>query len=197
MCAAVFIDAIDGPLARRCRTDINAAELDGALLDNIVDFLNYTFIPLALIAYEGWVPDPGWLWVSVPALTSLFAFTHREAKDTDDGFFRGFPSYWNIVAFYVAVEMRLWGQEWTAAMLWVLALLSLMPVRFAYPNRIQHHRWFFLWGGVLWSGWLVWLLTQWPNISRIDAWVSFIYPALYLVLSIALDAKIRAGRLRQ
>ena len=194
MCLAVFIDAIDGPLARRFRTDLHGRELDGALLDNIVDFLNYTFIPLVLIAHEGWVPGPAWLWVGVPGMASLYAFAHREAKDVDDGFFRGFPSYWNIMSFYVAVELCHWGPWPTVAALWLLALLSVAPVRFVYPNRAPRHRWFFIWGGVLWSLSLVWLLIQWPNISRTTAWISFIYPALYMIWSVVLDRQARRRR---
>ncbi len=191
MCLAVAVDAADGPLARAWQVKKLAPGLDGALLDNIVDYLNYTFVPLLLIAHKGWLPEPAWLWVSVPAMASLVAFTHTEAKDSDDGFFRGFPSYWNVVAFYVAVEVHTWGPWAVAGLLLALSVLSVAPVRFAYPNRIQRLRWFFLGGSLAWSMSMVGLAATWPDVPAWAARASLVYPALYGVVSVWVDREAR------
>ena len=103
--AAMVVDGTDGMLARRlpgqgawCR------EFDGALLDNIVDYLTYAFAPMVLLWATGYLPDGAWGGVvaALPLVASCYQFCRTDAK-TDDHFFLGFPSYWNIVAFYVVV----------------------------------------------------------------------------------------------
>jgi len=42
---AFVVDGIDGPLARRYHVKRYAAQFDGVLLDLIIDYLTYVFIP--------------------------------------------------------------------------------------------------------------------------------------------------------
>jgi phosphatidylcholine synthase len=97
---ATLVDATDGWLARRIRVAEALPAFDGRRLDDIIDFHTYASIPLLLI----WRADllPGRLaWILLfPLLASAFGFSRRDAK-TEDGFFLGFPSYWNVVAFYL------------------------------------------------------------------------------------------------
>ena len=97
----VLIDALDGPMARAVHIKTRAARIDGRTIDDIVDYLTYTFIPLLLIWRMGWVPAPGGWWVAPAMVASLFGFANTGAKDEAGGFFLGFPSYWNIVALYL------------------------------------------------------------------------------------------------
>ena len=112
MLAACLVDSTDGSLARRLKVKRLLPHFDGAKLDDLIDFLTFTSLPLALVWRAELVP-PGLQWVLVVALlASAYGFCQVPAK-TSDGFFVGFPSYWNIVAFYLYV-LHLPG--WAAAM---------------------------------------------------------------------------------
>jgi phosphatidylcholine synthase len=102
MMVATAIDATDGWLARKARVKDVLPGFDGAALDNLIDFQTYTTLPLLLIWRADLLPGAlAWL-LLFPLLASAYGFSQTEAK-TDDGFFLGFPSYWNIVAFYLYV----------------------------------------------------------------------------------------------
>ncbi len=106
MFVAVVVDASDGPLARWADVKRHAPKIDGARLDDIIDYLNYTVVPIVLLIHAGWLPDPAWAWAAVPLVASALAFSNTGAKDSGQGFFLGFPSYWNIFAFYVEVAAQ-------------------------------------------------------------------------------------------
>ncbi len=150
MSVAVLIDATDGTFARRFRVKDVVPQIDGRKLDDIVDYLNYTFLPLLMIGSAGWLPPPAWLWTSVPLIASAFAFVHAGAKEEVYGFFRGFPSYWNVLAFYTAVWLCEWGRGTVLATVLVLSALCFLPVRFVYPNRAPRWRPLFIGGGIAW-----------------------------------------------
>ncbi len=194
MATAVVVDAVDGPLARRIRIRHVCPEIDGRKLDDIVDYLNYTFLPILLLAHAGWLPDPVWGWAAIPLVTSLFGFANVGAKEEQAGFFRGFPSYWNIVVFYVAVWLHGYGRWTVLALVLALSLLTVLPVRFVYPNRPPRWMPLFVGGGVIWLGVLLGLLMQYPDTSAGLVALSLVYPAVYVVLSIYLDVKTRNNR---
>ena len=100
MLVACLVDSTDGTLARRLRVKEVLPNFDGAKLDDLIDFLTFTSLPLALIWRAELLPTPA-QWVLVVALVaSGYGFCQIPAK-TADGYFVGFPSYWNIVAFYL------------------------------------------------------------------------------------------------
>jgi phosphatidylcholine synthase len=194
MIVAVLIDATDGTLARRLRVKEAVPHIDGRKLDDIVDYLNYTFLPLLLIGWAGWLPEPVWLWASIPLIASVFAFSHTGAKEEHDGFFLGFPSYWNIFAFYVAVWLRHYGDYVVLGVALVLSLLSVLPVRFIYPNRPPRWKGFFLGGATVTLGLAVLILLQYPEQNGWLVAMSLVYPAAYVVLSVYLDLENRRER---
>src|SRR4051812_32571721 len=102
--ATLFIDGTDGMLARRMRVKETIPWFDGARLDDIVDYLTYVFAPVVLLWTTDRLPagPTGWVIAALPLLASSFQFCRVDAK-TSDHFFLGFPSYWNILAFYVIV----------------------------------------------------------------------------------------------
>src|SRR3954454_93695 len=108
MALATFIDATDGTLARKVRIKEVLPNFDGRKLDDITDFLTYTALPLVLVWRAGLLP-PGLEWsLTVPLLASAYGFCQSAAK-TDDGYFLGFPSLWNVVAFYLyALQLNPW-----------------------------------------------------------------------------------------
>ena len=198
---AVLIDATDGPLARAWQVKRHAARIDGRTIDDIVDYLTFSFLPLLLVWRLAWLPWPAGLWAVAAMVVSLFGFANTQAKQDEDGFFLGFPSYWNVYAFYAGLLYRYYGPTPVAALLGVCTVCTLLPVRFLYPNRAPRRwRWLLNVTGVGWAGLLVGLLPQYPAIPLRLVWVSLLYPALYVGLSIALDLTTRqqhrAGRHR-
>lgn len=98
MVAACLVDATDGTLARRLRVKERLPNFDGAKLDDLIDFLTFTSLPLALIWRAELVPPQGQVVLLFALVASAYGFCQIPAKTTD-GYFIGFPSYWNIVAF--------------------------------------------------------------------------------------------------
>lgn len=180
--AALFIDATDGPLARRWEVRRWTPSFNGRKLDDIVDYLNYTFIPV-LFAYRfGLVSG---LWTAVLPLvlmTSAYGFCQEAAK-TEDGYFTGFPSYWNLVVFYLYL---LSAPPWaSAAVLGLFSVLVFLPIKYLTWKSPVLPRltltlslaWFLLLGGlVLWFE----ILPGWV------AWVSLLYPTYHLGVSFLL-----------
>jgi phosphatidylcholine synthase len=194
---AAVIDATDGPLARRWKIKQILPHIDGRRLDDIVDYLVWTFVPLLLIWHAGWLPEPSLFWISFPVLASLFTFANTGAKEEDEGFFLGFPSYWNILAFYLGVTYPLYGPNFVLVLTLLLSALSVMPVRFVYPNRAVRWKPFFLLGGVAWTAILLPMIWLYPDVPFWMLAISSIYPIIYLVLSIYLDiaSRLKMGEL--
>ena len=134
--ATLFVDGTDGMLARRFRVKQTIPWFDGARLDDIVDYLSYVFAPVVLLWTSGHLPGgaPGWVLAALPLLASSYQFCRVDAK-TSDHFFLGFPSYWNVVAFY-AIVLDI-GPTGVGIALAVLTVLVFVPVRYVYPSRTK------------------------------------------------------------
>jgi phosphatidylcholine synthase len=117
-------------------------------------------------------------------VASLFGFANTAAKDETGGFFLGFPSYWNVVAFYAGYAFTLYGAWVNAAVLLFLALLTLLPVRFLYPN-LAPRRWRapLILGALAWLTMMLWLMVDYPRAPAWAVWLSLGYPAFYVWLS--------------
>ena len=190
-----LIDALDGPMARAVHIKKSAPRIDGRTIDDIVDYLTFTFVPLLLVWKMGWVPEPAGLFVAPAMVASLFGFSNIAAKDEQGGFFLGFPSYWNIVAVYAGVWFNLYGPWVGAVVILGLTVLTVLPVRFIYPN-LAPRPWKMpvMIGALVWTLILAWMI--WRNL-RVEAWVmwvSLIYPAFYAIVSLWLDRKTVRNR---
>jgi phosphatidylcholine synthase len=198
---AVLIDAADGPLARAWDVKLFAPDIDGRTIDDIVDYLTFTFIPLLLMWRMGWVPFapdlPGAAWIVPALLASLLGFANVGAKDEAAGYFRGFPSYWNIAAFYAGLSFHALGEtgQWiNGVVLLALAALTVSPVRFLYPNLApQPWKLPVMLGAAAWLALLLGMLLIYREVPAWLVGVSLIYPAFYVTLSILVDPK-RRGR---
>jgi phosphatidylcholine synthase len=190
----VFVDATDGLLARRLRVRERIPWFDGAKLDDITDYVAYVFVP-ALFVWRGAVVPNAWVLPVVAAmlLSSAYGFNRTDAK-TSDHFFTGFPSYWNVVAFYLLVAR--WSSEVNAAILAVFALLVFVPIRYVYPSRTP--AWSLVTNvfGAIWAGMMLLMLWQYPAVSPLLFWGSLEYPVYYLLLSFALHFRILATHRR-
>ena len=185
--ACVVIDATDGNLARRWRVTETAPGIDGRRLDDIVDFLSFTFVPLLLAVRADLLVAPMAV-VTVAALTSVVGFCRTDAKQDAKGFFLGFPSYWNIVIGY----LWLFDTPPVPNTVLVLALsaLTLAPVRFLYLSRLPHRRdrrrHYLLAAG--WGGICITALALPSGPARLAlATVSLAYPAYYVWCSLRAD----------
>ncbi len=195
--AALFIDGTDGMLARRLRVKETIPSFDGARMDDIVDYLTYAFAPIVLLWTTERLPEGfgGWVVAALPLLASCYQFCRVDAK-TSDHFFLGFPSYWNVVAFYVIVLDI--GRTGAAIGLLVLTVLVFVPVRYVYPSRTRRLRGLNL---ALAGAWLVTyavLLAQYPDPHPVVVAVSIgylvYYVALSLYLTIGARLRSRSGR---
>ncbi len=187
--AAVFVDATDGWLARALRVKDVLPGFDGARLDDIVDYLTYTFVPVLLIIEAGLLPEEWGIWVGgAVLLASAYGFAQAEAKiKTTDHFFTGFPSYWNIVAMYMYV-LRL-SPVVNAVVLLVFAVLVFVPIRYVYPSRTVALRVPTL---ILASAWgvlgavIIWRL---PATDGPWTMLSLVFPVYYGVVSLWLHGR--------
>jgi phosphatidylcholine synthase len=205
MIVATLVDSTDGALARKVRIKEAVPSFDGRRLDDLVDFLNYTCLPLLLVWRARLLPEGYEPWLLLPLLASAYGFCQVEAK-THDGYFLGFPSLWNVVAFYLYVLPK---NKWAAlATVVVLAILTFVPTRHLYPSQPGRlNRVATILGGI-WSllvGWIIWNLPQ-GSESRVSdtilqlAYLSLFFPAFYLgaswIISIVYWKKSLHGMLR-
>jgi len=179
MVAATLIDATDGTFARWVRIKDVLPGFDGRRLDDLVDFLTYTFLPLLLIWRAGLLPENYDAVLLLPLLASAYGFCQTSAK-TDDGYFLGFPSYWNLVAFYLYTLQPLSG--WFAlGVVVLLALLTFVPSRYLYPSQRGRLNQITSLLGALWTILLVWIIWNMPDDStRPLTLLSLLFPAWYL-----------------
>jgi phosphatidylcholine synthase len=190
LAAAVLVDATDGPLARRAEVKRWLPSIDGRTIDDIVDYLTFTFVPLLLVWRMGWLPEPSLVWIAPALIASLFGFANIAAKDETGGFFLGFPSYWNVVAFYAGFAHRLYGPWMNAVMLLLLSILTVLPARFLYPNLApKPWRRPLIFGALVWLGMMLWLLVDYPHAPAWTVWLSLLYPAFYFLLSYRLAVR--------
>ncbi|MGY1803560.1 CDP-alcohol phosphatidyltransferase family protein [Blastococcus sp. SYSU D00922] len=186
--ATLFVDGTDGMLARRFRVKETIPWFDGALLDNIVDYLTYVFAPIVLLWTAGYLPDgvPGSVVAAIPLLASCYQFCRVDAK-TADHFFLGWPSYWNVLAFYVIVLDL--GAAWTTVVLLVFAVLVFVPIRYLYPSRMRSLQALTLTLTLVWLVTYAVLVVQLPDPNPWVVAVSLGYMAYYWGLSIWLTAR--------
>ena len=135
---ALFVDGVDGTLARAVNVKENTPGIDGAILDNIIDYLNYVVVPVFIFYSLGMAPEP-YLLLSCIAilLVSCFTFTNTNIK-TDDFYFSGFPAIWNIVVLYFYI---LESSEFTNFIFVILfCILTFIPFKYVHPFRVVEFR---------------------------------------------------------
>ncbi len=188
MGGALIVDSVDGILARRAMTKVAAPKIDGALLDNLLDYVNYVMTPAFFLLESDLLPA-GWRFVGsgLVVLASAYQFTQPEAK-TKDHFFKGFPSYWNIVVFYLFFWQT---SPWTNLIIvLVLSVLVFVPIKYVYPSRLDYltrNSWLrrtMLMATLLWGGATAALLWLYPNTNRLLVAMSIGYAIFYVLISL-------------
>ena len=196
MLASLLIDSTDGLLARRLRVSEALPFFDGALLDNIVDYMTYVFAPMVLLWSGEYLPagTPGVVFAALPLLASSYQFCRVDAK-TDDHFFLGFPSYFNVVTFYAIVFEP--GSATLASVLVVCSLLVFVPIRYVYPTRTVAFRRLSLALTGLWLISYAAILLQMPEPDALLLGFSILYLFYYFGLSFYLTAKMPQTKLAE
>ena len=155
---AFFVDGIDGPLARKFNVKKYAPEFDGVLLDLVIDYLTYVFIPAFALFGSGLLPGwTGWFAIIVITFASAMYFADTRMKTTDNSF-SGFPGCWHMVVLVLfAIEPNFY------IILGIVSLLSItmfVPLKFIHPVRTERWRVVSLpitlsW--VFFAGWAAWV----------------------------------------
>ncbi|WP_306045029.1 phosphatidylcholine/phosphatidylserine synthase [Nioella sp. MMSF_3534] len=157
---ALIVDGIDGPLARRYQVKTNAPEFDGVLMDLIIDYLTYVFIPAYALFKSGLLPGwTGWLAIIVITFASVVYFADTRMK-TKDNSFAGFPGCWNMV---VLVLFALSPNFYIILGLVILFAVGMfLNLKFIHPVRTERWRALSLPMAIAWTGFAGWA-----------AWVDF------------------------
>ncbi len=184
----MVIDSTDGLMARRVRVREVLPFFDGAMVDNVIDVLTFVWVPVFIMWHQSLLPHEAWL--AVPVLAALYAYGQTEMK-TDDAFFLGFPSYWNVVALYL-----FWFRpDALIAVLLVVVpgILTLIPTRYLYASK-NDYLWRTTWTlGAIWIAMVVYLLNR-ADPPMLPVWLSLFYPAYYMIASFYADWRVRTGR---
>ncbi|MCC6641975.1 MAG: hypothetical protein IT386_12515 [Deltaproteobacteria bacterium] len=179
MLVALVIDSVDGTLARAAHVREVLPRFDGRRLDDMVDFLNYVIVPAVFLVAAGSLTS--WHWAALPVLASAYGFSQEDAK-TDDDFFLGFPSYWNVVALYL---WMLQIPAWLGTAVIVLgSVLVFVPLKYLYPSKMLRMRRTVIIAACLWLAAMVGGCVV-PDLAERLRLVelSLAFPALYLGLS--------------
>ena len=183
---ATMIDAVDGMLARLFRVRTVLPMFDGALLDNITDYFTYVLIPALIVAEAALVPQGTALFAAaIIVLTSAYQFCQSDAK-TEDHYFKGWPSYWNILVFYL-VPLH-FPPRLNLALILLCGILIFVPIKYIYPSRTVRFRRLTLTLTCIWGIMFIAMLLQYPNPHPILIYGSLVYFAYYYGLSLALHA---------
>jgi len=188
MAVATAIDSSDGPLARLLEVRRRIPHFDGALLDNIVDYLTYVLAPVFLMLRAGILAPGigGYIVAGFVMVASGYGFCHVDAK-TDDYYFRGFPSYWNLVALYLyCLEL---GALAGTAIVAVFAVMVFVPIKYIYPNRTGPLRALTLTFAIVWAIITVTLLAALPTHHPVLLYASLSFIAYYFIASFILHAR--------
>ena len=188
MSLAMLIDATDGNMARRWQVKKWTPQFDGRKLDDIVDYLTYTFIPVFFMYQFNVVSWPWAVALFGVLLASVYGFCLDAAK-TGDGFFTGFPSYWNVVALYL--YLLDWPQWASGLAIVALILLTFVPSKYISLNQTiqlrRTHRLFFL-------AWVVFMIAIVAIHDRANVYLVYLslaYPAYYFAASFYLNLKTK------
>jgi len=184
MASALFVDAFDGLLARRVQVKEVLPNFDGALLDNMIDFLNYVFVPAFFLYEADFMPRPLAMGGAVLILlASSYQFCQNDAK-TDDHFFTGFPSYWNVMIFYMSLlSMSNWMNF---AAIVFMTIMVFVPIRYIYPSRTTALQKLTMALAIVWGIINIIILTQYPEPTPWLIWASLGYVVYYYGLSLYL-----------
>ncbi|SMH52751.1 phosphatidylcholine/phosphatidylserine synthase [Maritimibacter sp. HL-12] len=177
---AFIVDGIDGPLARRYDVKTHANQINGVLMDLIIDYLTYVFIPAYALFKSGLLPGwTGWIAIIVITYASVVYFSDNRMK-TKDNSFAGFPGCWNMLVIVIfAIQPDFWI---TLGLVVALAVAMFTPLKFIHPVRTQRWRAVSLPVAMAWTGFAGW--AAWVDFHP-ESWAHWglVLTSLYLLFA--------------
>jgi phosphatidylcholine synthase len=135
---ALFVDGIDGPIARKLQVREILPTWSGELLDNIIDYVTYVLIPAFALYQRGFMgPDLSFISAALIVVTSAVYYADTGMK-TKENFFKGFPVVWNMIVFTLFVIEP--GEYPSFAVVLIAAILTFVPMNFLHPVRVVRLR---------------------------------------------------------
>jgi len=190
MAYTVAVDSIDGTLARALEVKRVLPIFDGTRLDDLVDYFTYVIVPSLFLVHCRLLPPGVAVPVALcPVLASAYGFCRTDAK-TSDHYYTGFPSYWNIVAFYLYALG--WSPAVNAAIVVALSIGVFVPVRYVYPSRTTTLRGLTVALGLCWGAAVLYALAALARFGaapRRLVLLSLAFPIYYAALSLALHLR--------
>jgi phosphatidylcholine synthase len=187
MAYTLGVDAIDGTLARAVGVKRVVPFFDGTRLDDLVDYFTYVVVPALFLLHLNLLPGPA----AVPLTMALvvasgYGFCRTDAKTTDH-YFTGFPSYWNIVAFYLYALG--WPPVVNALVLALFIAGVFVPIRYVYPSRTPTLRGLTVSLGLVWGTVVLYALARLDRVPHALVVASLAYPVYYVGLSLVLTRR--------
>lgn len=127
------LDGIDGPIARRYDVTVHVPNIDGRVLDLVVDYVTCVVVPTVLLINLELVPGSLSSPMAAAILISSALWFARVDQETDDAWFRGFPGMWNIVV----PSFLILGTSQTAAALICVAGCVLQLSNVEFPHIVR------------------------------------------------------------
>jgi phosphatidylcholine synthase len=153
---ALFVDGVDGSLARKARVNEYTPNFDGASLDLVIDYFTYVAVPALMIYWFNMVPldwifaDTTWSLIAAVIVMAVSCYTFANVgMKSSDYYFVGFPALWNVVVLYFYLFDT--GAVVNLVTVIVLAILTFIPVKFVHPLRVTHWRSITIPMTVLWA----------------------------------------------
>lgn len=187
MAYTIAADAIDGTLARVVVVKQVLPFFDGTRLDDVVDYFTWVIVPAVFLIHLDLLPPAVAVPVALcPVLASAYGFCRTDAK-TADHYFTGFPSYWNIVAFYL--YLLGWPRAVNAAVIVGFSIGVFVPIRYVYPSRTPTLRTLTITLGLAWGATVLWIMAHLATASRALVVATLAYPVYYAALSLVLHRR--------
>ena len=145
---AFLIDSIDGTLARKFNVKKNLPNIDGKMLDSIIDFFNYVIIPSIMIYWFRYVPDQ--FIILIPAILifiSIYSYVNLKIL-TNDNYYNGFPAIWNVVVLYFYIFGT--SQNINFIFLVLLIILKFSPLKCIHPLRVKKFKTLSIFFAIVW-----------------------------------------------
>jgi len=187
MAYTVAVDSVDGTLARAVGVKQVLPFFDGTRLDDLVDYVTYVIVPALFLLHMHLLPQGAAVTVALcPVLASAYQFCRTDAK-TADHYFTGFPSYWNIVAFYLYTLA--WPRAVNAAFVVAFSLAVFVPIRYVYPSRTTVLRPLTVGLGLAWGAAVLYAIFNLSTVPHELVVASLAFPVYYVGLSLFLHLR--------
>jgi phosphatidylcholine synthase len=190
---AFAVDGTDGYFARRFQVRQVLPNIDGEVLDLVIDFITFAVAPVFLLYQAHLLPHPALLWASIILLAAQYDFANAHPLK-HLGLYTGLPAIWNIYAFHVFYIRP--PETVQMAVIIVLTILTFAPVHFICLSRLPFLRGLNVLAVTAYTTVCVLVAVGLIGDARTWATLALAYPLWYLGSSFWADRRFRNGRLK-